>query len=265
MVRLVFGANTTKACNANLLAFLSIFFTGCANSCVSGFWNPPNGTVGVTVGNPPPTCKLATPKGAIRIAVQVSDSCESCSGANRVHAVVLNLSGIDFRASADAAGESSSWQPLLPEPGRQFEFLREKINVISSESMESTEELPIPAGSYDLVRLRLSRDQTRVDDRPLSGNACGETGPNCVIMADGQIAPLLFEPDALAFHLTSEATGKLPLVMPNSDYELLIELRTVLSMTRLFGEATRSFVILPGRAQMAPRPPEKAPTIPQPI
>lgn len=259
------GTNTNHS-GASLLSLLSIFFTGCANSCVSGFWNPPNGTIGVAVSTPPPTCKLATPNGAIRIAVQVSGSCESCSGSNRVHSVVLNLVGIDLHSSTNAAGESSGWQALLPQPGKQpsqVEFLSQKMNVFSP---ESTDGLPIPTGSYDLVRLRLNRHQTRVDEEPLFGNACGEAGPNCAVMANGQFARLVFESEVLEFQLTSEATaGGVPFVTPNSDNELLIELKPVLSVAGRFGETTRSFFILPGRAQMESRPREQSPTIPQPI
>lgn len=265
-MRLRFTDTNTKVRSASLLPLLSIFFTGCANSCFSGFWNPPNGTIGVAISNPPPACKLATPTGAVRIFVQVSGSCELCSGSNRVHTVVLNLSGIDFHKSSNAPGESSGWQTLLPEHGSQptqVEFLSDRMNAVST---ESTDELPIPAGSYDLVRLRLTRDQTRTDDKPLDRNPCGKSGLNCVIMADGHFAPLVFEADTLEFHLTSEATvGGLPFVMPNNDNELLIELKPVLSMPRRFGETTGSFVILPGGGQLEPRHREKGPTTPQRI
>lgn len=261
MVRLRFTATDTKVRSASLLPLLSIFFTGCANSCFSGFWNPPNGTIGVAISNPPPACKLATPTGAIRIFVQVSGACESCSGSNRVHTVVLNLSGIDFHKSSNAAGESSGWQTLLPEHGSQpteVEFLSDRMNAVST---VSTDDLPIPAGSYDLVRLRPTREQTRTDDKPLDRNPCGKAGLNCVIMADGHFCPLVFEADTLEFHLTSEATvGGLPFVVPNHDHELLIELKPVLSTPRRFGETTGSFVILPGRAQLEPRHREKDPT-----
>ena len=265
-MRLAFTGTGRKDCATRLLSLLSIFFTGCANSCLSGFWNPPNGTIGVVISNPPHSCKLATPKSAIRILVQVGGSCESCSESNRVHSVLLNLSGMDFHASANVAGESSSWQTILPKPGKQptqVEFLSERMNALS---FESTGEFSIPAGSYDLVRLRITRDTTGFDEELLSGNACSEAGPNCVITADGHFVPLVFEADTLEFHLTSEATvGGLPFVMPNSDNELLIELTPVLWTSRPFGEATRSFVILPGKAQMEPRPREGSATMPQGI
>lgn len=266
MVRLAFIGANTKVCSASLLTLLAILFTGCANSCFSGFWNPPNGAIGVAISNPPPACKLATPNGAIRVLVQIDGSCESCSESNRVQTVVLNLSGMDFHASANVAGESSSWQTVFTQPGKQstqVQFLSGRMNVLSP---ESTDGLTIPAGSYDLVRLRVSRDPTGSDDEFLSDNACGGVGPNCVIMADGHFVPLVFEAGTLEFHLTSEAkVGGLPFVMPNSDNELLIELTPVLWMSRPFGEATRSFVILPGKAQMEPRPREGSATMPQGI
>lgn len=167
MARLAFGVNSTKACAASLLTLLPVFLTGCANSCVSGFWNPPNTTVGVAISNPPPACKLPTPKGTIQIVVQVSDSCESCSASNRVHTVVLNLGGIELHTSADAAGEPSAWQTVLPEPGKQSSQVQSLSGNMNALASESADELPIPAGSYDLVRLRLARNQTRGDDKHL--------------------------------------------------------------------------------------------------
>ena len=253
MVRLAFGAANTKACSASLLALLCLLFTGCTNSCFFGFWNPPNGTIGTVISNPPPACKLATPKGAIRVVLQVSGSCELCSGSNRVHIVVLGLSGIDVHSNENAGRESSGWQALFPELARQprqVELLSEKMNTLF---LESTEEVSIPAGNYDLVRLRLTREQTRVDDKSLPGNACGDAGSNCVIMADGQFARLVFEADALELHLTSGATvGGLPFVMPYSNNELLIELTPALSIVRPFGEVTPSFSIFPDKAHMEP-------------
>jgi len=180
--------------------------------------------------------------------------------------VVLSLSGVEVHSSANAVGESSSWQPLLREPGKhpiQVKLLSEKLNFLFD---DPSEELAIPAGSYDLVRLRLTRDQTGIDDKPLLGNACGTAERNCVIMAHGQIAHLVFEADTLEFRLSSRATdGGLPSILPDSNNELLIELTPVSSMVRPFGEATPSFVILPSRADMEPSPRENASTTPEGI
>ncbi|HKW33344.1 MAG TPA: DUF4382 domain-containing protein [Candidatus Acidoferrum sp.] len=269
MVRLAFGTTNTKSCSSSLLALLCVLFTGCSNSCFFGFWNPPNGTIGTVLSNPPPACRLATPKGAIRVVIQLNHSCELCSGSNRVHTVVLNLRGIDIHSSANAEGESSGWQELLPElekRPRQIELLNEKVRAISSESKE---ELRVSAGSYDLVRLSLGRDQVDeagTDDGLLPGNECGKTGPNCVVMADGQIVPLVLEADTLEFRLVSEATvDGLPFVLPDSNNELLIEMTPVLSMARPFGEPTPSFSFFPGRAHMEPSPWEEQRRIPEGI
>lgn len=260
MARLASGRAHAKVFSGPAqLALLSVFFTGCANSCFFGFWNPPNGTIGGVISNPPPTCKLATPKGAIGAVMRVNRPCESCSESNRVQTVVLSLSGIDLHSDTNAAGESSSWQPLFPETGkrpRQLHLVSEKMTALSS---ESSKKLLMPAGSYDLVRLRIAQHLVRSGDEPLLENACGQAGPNCVIMADGHITPLVFEADTLEFPLTSEATvAGLPFVMPGSQNELLIELEPVLSMLPILGEVTQSFVILPGRARMEPL--EKATT-----
>lgn len=260
------GANKRVFGAPSLLVLLSVFFTGCANSCFLAFSNPPNGVIGVVISSPPAACKLTTPKGAVFIVMQVSRSCEPCSGSNRVRTVVLSLSGIDLHSSAYAADESSSWQALLPELGSQPRRVELLSGELTALSFESSEELPIPAGSYDLVRLSLARDQVLAEDKLFPGNPCGKAEPNCVIMMDGQIAPLVFEEDTLEFRLTSEATvGGLSLVMPDSNNQLLIELTPVLSMARPFGEATRSFSIFPGTAHMESRPRGKAPTMPEAV
>ena len=264
VMRLASGATNPKACSASLLALLPLLFGGCANSCVFGFWNPPNGTIGAVTSNPPPACKLPSPKAAIRVEVQIKPSCDLCSGSNRVHAVVLNLSGIDVHSSANAAGESSGWQPLLSEPAkhpRQVELLTERLNPFSSESIE---ELPIPAGSYDRVRLRFDWSQEAFDNGPLRENKCGNGMPSCVILADGQFAPLTLEANALELRLNPEATtaGGSVFVIPGSHNELLIELTPALSIVPPFGEVTRPFFIYPGRAIMNPAPSGEAPVIP---
>ncbi|HKW62235.1 MAG TPA: DUF4382 domain-containing protein [Candidatus Acidoferrum sp.] len=191
--------------------------------------------------------------------MQVSRLCESCSGSNRVHTVVLSLGGIDVHSSANAVGESSGWQPLFPELGkqpRQVELLSEKMIALS---FASSEELSIPAGSYDHVRLRVAQNQVGSDREPLLENRCGQAGLNCVIMADGQVAPLAFEANILEFRLTSQVTdGGSPFVLPDSNNELLIELSPVQSMAQPLGEATRSIVVLPTEAHLEPRPRGKA-------
>jgi len=102
-----------------LLAFLTAFLTGCANTCFVAVSNPPTGTIGVVTGNPPPACTLAKAKGAVRVVAHVNRLCEFCSESNRIQSVFLSLKGIDIHAKENAWDESSNWQELFPQVEKQ--------------------------------------------------------------------------------------------------------------------------------------------------
>jgi hypothetical protein len=236
----------------SLLAFLSILLSGCANTCFVAASNPPTGTIGVVAGNRPPACSLAKPKGAVRVVAQANRLCEFCSDSNRIQSVFLSLRGIDIHLKSNAGDESSDWQELFP----QLEKQPLQVDLLN----ESTDSLPadflaarvlIPAGTYDLVRFRITSNQRGADDEIPAKNACGRVGPNCVVMADGQIEPLVFEADTLESRFTSKtAADGLLFVLPGSDSELLIELTPIVSMGASFGKGLPSFFLLPNRTSV---------------
>ena len=80
----------------SLLALLSVFLAGCANTCFVVVSNPPTGTIGVVAGNPPPACALAKANAAVRLVVHVNRLCEFCSESNQIQSVLLSLRGIDI-------------------------------------------------------------------------------------------------------------------------------------------------------------------------
>jgi len=238
------------------LAVLSALLTGCANSCFVAAWNPPNGTTGIVAGNPPPACMLATAKGAVRVVLHANRLCEFCSESNRAHSVLLSLRGIDIHLRANAGDESADWQELFPQLERQplqVDLLNENTNSSPSDSLE--ERVLIPTGTYDLVRFRIASNQPAADGEIPARNVCGRVGPNCVVMADGQIEHLVFEEDTLESGFTSETTADgLLLVLPGSESELLIELTPVASTGASFGRGARFFSLLPDRTRVARLP-----------
>lgn len=237
-----------------LLALLPVFLTGCANSCIVGVWNPPNGTIGVVAGSPPPACALTKATGALRLVVHSNHSCEFCSASNRVHSAVLSLKGIDVRSNA--RDESSAWHELLPQLETQpiqIHLLSEGTNSLRTDSLE--ERVLIPAGTYDLLRLRFASNQPGGIGEIPEKNPCGRIGPNCVVMADGQINSLEFAGDKLESTFASETTADgLLLVLPGSESELFIELTSVASIDASSGNGSRIFSLLPDKTKVARLP-----------
>jgi Domain of unknown function (DUF4382) len=239
-----------------LLALLSIFLTGCANSCIVGGWNPPNGTIGVVAGNPPPTCALTKATGALRLVLHSNRSCEFCSASNRVHSAILSLKGIDVRSSANATDESSAWQELLPQLETQpiqIHLLDEGTNSLRTDSL--TERVLVPAGTYDLLRLRFASNQSGEIGEIPTKNACGRVGLNCVLMADGQIEPLVFAEDKLESSFASESAAVgLLVVLPGTESELHIELTPAASIGASFEKGARIFSLVPDKTSVAKLP-----------
>jgi hypothetical protein len=238
------------------LSFWSVFLTGCANSCIVGVWNPPNGTIGVVAGSPAPACALTKATGALRLVLHSNRSCEFCSASNRVYSAVLSLKGIDVRSSANARDESSAWQELLPQLETQpiqIHLLNGGTNSLRTDSL--AERVLIPAGTYDLLRLRFASNHPGAIGETPAKNACGRVGPNCVVMADGQVVPLVFAEDILESNFASETTADgLLLVLPGTESELLIELTPVASIGASFGKGARIFSLLPDKTSVARLP-----------
>ena len=80
----------------------------CANTCFVAVSNPPNGTIGILAGNPPPACSLITAKGAVRVITRANRVCEFCSESNRLKSIVLSLKGIDIHWNENRGDDSSA-------------------------------------------------------------------------------------------------------------------------------------------------------------
>jgi hypothetical protein len=135
----------------------------------------------------------------------------------------------------------------------QVDLLNENTNCFPTDSL--ADRVLVPAGTYDLVRLRIASNQTAADGEIPVRNVCGRVGPNCVVMADGQIEPLVFDEDTLESSFASETTAEeFLLVLPGSESELLIELTPVASIGASFERGARFFSLLPHRPRVARLP-----------
>jgi hypothetical protein len=226
-----------------LFALCSASLTGCANTCFLVISNPPNGTISVVAGNPPPACTLAKSKGAIRVVAHANSVCPFCSESNRIQSVLLNLKGIDIHSRANSVHESSDWQELFPRLENQplqVDLPTEGKNL----PRYVTDRVLVPTGTYDLLRFRFEPNQSG-DDIFQARNACSRIGSSCVVMANGQIVPLVFDADSLESRLTAESTADgLLFVSPGSDSELLIELTPVMSIGAFLGNGARGFSLV---------------------
>ena len=71
-----------------------------------------------------------------------------------------------------------------------------------------------------------------------------------MVMADGQIEPLVFVTDTIEFRFASETREDgLFFVLPGSDSELLIELTPIASISTSFGRGVRSFSLVLSRTR----------------
>jgi len=237
----------------SLFGLLLLFLTGCANTCFVFVSNPPNGTAGILASNTPPPCKLPEAKASVSVVTHINNLCESCSESDRPRAVLLSLRGIDIHSSPNLVTNSADWQELFPQLEKQphrVDLLNETPKTLSAELSKGARVL-IPTGSYDLVRFRFAPNQAGTNDEFLEDNVCAKVGSNCVVMADGQINPLVFADDVLQIDIVSKSVMDGPLLIPpDSDTELLIELTPVMQLGTRFGVPARFFSLLPSRTKV---------------
>jgi Domain of unknown function (DUF4382) len=234
-----------------LLITLAFFSSGCGDTCFLFVSNPPQGTIGIAVSNPGSGCVAPKPHGAIQVTARVAPVCEAYSDSNQVRRVFVTLRGIDLRSKANATDELPIWQELMP-PLEKWPVQIDLMQTSSNGSARVTfgESFTIPAGSYDLVRLRLAPNEADAGDPPAKQNPCAIAGWNCVVMGDGRIQPLLLEsstPD-LVIPLEESTSGSI-IVAPDSDNELLIDLSPLWSAD-VSGGGLRFLPLLVGRAKI---------------
>jgi hypothetical protein len=255
---LTFAENTRPFCrnyrNSTFGAVLlfAVWLTGCNNTCFSFISNPPTGTLNIKVSNPVPACTLTKANGAIRLMVKKIPICSSCLESSRVQHIFLSIRSIEANVNT-ADDDLPDWQELLP-----AELVKQplQVDLVSDPADQSAREplgeiATVPAGTYRQLRVRFLPNQPMMDDRLPEKNACGTTGFNCVVMADGRIQPLLLGGAVPELRITPDRIeGGSLLVPPDTNTDLVIELNPVWAWFSSADEGLRLLPALTGSASV---------------
>lgn len=226
----------------------AISFAGCGNSCFVGFFNNGNGVVVVKGGNPPPPCSLPQARAAINAVALKSAVCESCTADARVEHVFVTVQGIQL-LPAVTDGTSKDWLEIAPALANK----PRPIDLVGNSPETLVESATIPAEAYREIRLRFCFDSGSNQECP-ADTPCGETLRNCVLMADGRIAPLRW-PDGTPelFIAIRTLERDLLAVLPDSfiDLRISLEVQQAFSVSSIQGLRLQN--VLVGRATAVPR------------
>ncbi len=231
----------------------AVWLAGCNNTCFTFTSNPPTGTIGIKVSDPKPTCTLTT-GGAVRLTVQTVPMCSSCSDSGRIQHVFVSIRSIDVHPSLMADDDSPDWQELAP----QFANQPLQVDLVRDTSDQSARELlgeivTVPAGIYHQVRMRFVPNQPAPDEGLPERNGCGSVGFNCVVVADSRIQPLQLDGRSPELRLTSDRIeGGSLFIPPDTDTDLVIELKPVWAWFSSTDEGVRLLLALTGSAKVGP-------------
>ena len=254
---LTFAENNRPPCrHCWSLAFpaallFAVWLTGCNNACFTFTSNPPTGTIGIKASDAKPTCTLTT-SGVVRLTVPTVPMCSSCSDAGRIRHIFVGIQGIGVHPSPIADDDSPDWQELLS-PGLVEQPLQ--VDLVRGTADRSAQEplreiVTIPAGIYRRLRLRFAPIQPATDGR-LPENPCGSGRFNCIVMADGRIQRLQLDGGSSQIRITSDRIeGASLLIPPDTDSDLVIELKLVWAWLASADEGMRLLPTLTGAAKL---------------
>jgi hypothetical protein len=226
---------------------------GCTNFCLTGVSNNGNGTVGVTLGNPPPACSLGQANGTVRVLAVKSAACEACTASARLEHVFVTLRGIQVHPSALADADSPDWVELVPElrrAPRHIDLMGGAVAEILGEGAA------IPAGNYRQIRLQfLAQDSEAAGGEKFESNgSCGTTRSNCVVRADGFAEPLHFSSAEPELRITGEQLTENPFVVwPDARIDLRLRLQANEAIRSSFPERWEPQSELVGTAASGPQ------------
>jgi hypothetical protein len=253
-------AQNSRACCSHVSKFLllavplfGIALTGCNNTCFLFTSNPPTGTINIKAGDAKPACMLTTAKGAVRVLTHTVSTCNSCSTSSRIAHIFVSLRGIEVNPSAITDDASPDWQELL---APQFATHPLQVDLMGGNADQGAgkplgEMTEVPAGVYRQVRLSFVANQPATGDPFLETNACGSAAFNCVVMADGQLLPLLLHGDSPELRIASDRiTSTSLLIPPDTDTDLVIELKPVWAWFSSADEGVRLLPALTGKARV---------------
>jgi hypothetical protein len=202
----------------------AISLSGCNETCITITSNPPNGNINIQAGDPKPSCTLTVAKAAVSVITRTVSTCSSCAPANQVRQIVLNLRGIELHPGAIADNSSPDWQEVLPGTSPralQFDLGSGPSSPGALDSHQAiAPAVAIPAATYHQLRLRFSPNVAAAGDVLPKKHACGDAGPNCVVMGDGRVLPILLDSAEPELRLTLPSGLLFP---PDSSSNLVIE------------------------------------------
>lgn len=241
--------------------FTAIGLAGCGNFCVSGFFNngnnSNNGAIIVPL-NPSSVCSLTKANGTVRAVALKSAVCETCTAAARVEHVFVTVRDIQLRVSPTPDTNSPEWieiAPQLASEPRQIDLIGNSVPEILVENAV------VPAGSYSEVRVQFVPGSPADDEMIRSDNACGDTGQNCVLVADGHIEPLGLSGDAPEILLAPESNGSDSLVvLPDSRMDLRLSLEPRRVFYSFGSEGWKLQYVLVGRAAVVRQSSKRIPS-----
>lgn len=159
--------------------------SGCGHWCYAGY--PPPGSNGSpTQPTGGTTCASSNANGMVAVALK-SPICKGCTPSGEVEHIFVTLQGIQLHANAMNEPADADWIELSTELAN----LPRQIDLLGDSPPEAlAENAHVPAGYYREIRLQFfEQSSVSTDDLPAE-NACGKTGWNCVVHADGTIEAL---------------------------------------------------------------------------
>ena len=230
----------------------AVWLSGCNNTCFTFTSNPPTGTVGVKASDPRPTCTLAKANGAVRLTVLTVPTCSSCSDSGRIRHIFVSIRDIGIHPSPTADDDSPDWQELLPPRLARQPLQLDLVRGTTDRSARGLvrEMVTIPAGIYRRLRLRVVPNQPATDEQLPEENPCGRGSSSCIVMADGRIQPLRLDGGSSQILITLDRIeGASLLIPPDTDSDLVIELKLVWSWFASADEGMRLLPMLTGGAK----------------
>lgn len=247
MIRCATSSKLLPCSLRNALASAAIFtalsLAGCGDTCFSGFFD---GGFQINTGSPASTCPLTKAKGAVRVALVRSPSCELCTSSARVEHLYVMLRGVQLHPSAIADRNSPDWVEVAP----QLADEPQQMDLIGGSEPEIVaESTTVPVGTYRQVRLEFVPDAPADGGQLLDKSECGTTLRNRIVMGDGRVDPVLWAGDVQELLITGESLeGSALVVLPDTMMALRISLEPQQVFSSSGSERCAARVVLVGRA-----------------
>lgn len=248
--------------SSGVALFLTLGLAGCGDFCFTGFSVNGTGQVNVNGGNPPPPCMLPHVNAMVRTVARKTRPCDACSNAVKAVHVLVTVQGIELQSAATKEAASSTWIEIAP----QFAGKPRQIDLIGDSLPDLLQEnVPVPAGNYRQVRLKLFTGSSRNGQRLASEDVCGSGRWNCLVMADGQAQELGLpnEDSELLLPINAEAGSGSSTLLPDSKVELQLHLEPRRMFLSSPSEGWKPLMILAGHATIEPQSSEAERTIPR--